>query len=33
VAEYEMKLATASSKSLDLSELKANLDTIIREKE
>ncbi|KAK7333335.1 hypothetical protein VNO80_30103 [Phaseolus coccineus] len=33
VAEYEMKLASASSKSLDLSELKANLDTIIREKE
>lgn len=33
VAEYEMKLASASSKSLDLTELKANLDTIVREKE
>ncbi|XP_014517938.1 coiled-coil domain-containing protein 22 homolog [Vigna radiata var. radiata] len=33
VAEYEMKLTTAASNSLDLSELKINLDTIIREKE
>jgi len=32
VAEYEMKLANAASKSLDLSELKTSLDTIIREK-
>ncbi|XP_020232843.1 coiled-coil domain-containing protein 22 isoform X1 [Cajanus cajan] len=33
VAEYEMKLAAKSSGSLDVSELKANLDTIIRENE
>ncbi|CAJ1963844.1 unnamed protein product [Sphenostylis stenocarpa] len=33
VAEYEAKLAAATSQSLDVSELKANLDTIIREKE
>lgn len=33
VAEYEMKLAAKSSGSLDVSELKANLDTTIRENE
>ncbi|KAG5090852.1 hypothetical protein JHK82_049630 [Glycine max] len=33
VAEYETKLAATASRSLDVSELKANLDAIIREKE
>ncbi|KAK7301899.1 hypothetical protein RJT34_12776 [Clitoria ternatea] len=33
IAEYEMKLAATSSRSLDVSELKANLDGIVRENE
>lgn len=33
IAEYETKLAATSSKSLDVSELKNNLDTIVRENE
>ncbi|KAK7305276.1 hypothetical protein VNO77_43178 [Canavalia gladiata] len=33
IAEYEMKLAATTSRSLDVNELKANLDAIIRENE